>query len=73
MKFDITKAIFILERTPSSLISLLQDLPADWTQTNEGENSWSPYDIIGHLIHGEKTDWISRLNIVLSDGKHKTF
>lgn len=73
MKFDLTKAIFILERTPSSLISLLQDLPADWTQTNEGENSWSPYDIIGHLIHGEKTDWISRLNIVLSDGKHKTF
>lgn len=73
MKFDLDKSIEILERTPFVLESLLNGISDDWTTTNEGPDTWSPYDVIGHLIHGEKTDWIARLEIVLSDGPNKTF
>lgn len=73
MKFKITQAIEILERTPSTLGTLLDGLSEEWTENNEGEESWSPYDVVGHLIHGEKTDWIKRLEIVLADGGNKIF
>ncbi len=73
MKFSIDKALEILERTPDVLISLLQDLSEDWTHCNEAGESWSAYDVVGHLIHGEKTDWITRTEIILSDAKEKTF
>jgi uncharacterized damage-inducible protein DinB len=73
MKFNITQAIEILERTPSTLGTLLDGLSEEWTENNEGEESWSPYDVVGHLIHGEKTDWIKRLEIVLADGGSKIF
>jgi len=66
MKFDLNEAVAVLERTPVTLKTLLNDLPATWTANNEGENTWSPYDIIGHLIHGERTDWIPRAEIILS-------
>jgi hypothetical protein len=65
MKFDLDKSIQILERTPEILLTLLKDLPAEWTMANEGTVTWSPYDIAGHLIHGERTDWIDRLKIIL--------
>ncbi|MDC8005996.1 DinB family protein [Aureisphaera galaxeae] len=73
MKYNLNEAISVLERTPSVMRSLLSGLPDVWTQQNEGGDSWSPYDVIGHLVHGEKTDWMPRLEIVLSDGPKKTF
>ena len=53
-------AVAILQRTPASLRALLDGLPDTWIRATEGEDSWSPYDVIGHLIHGERTDWIPR-------------
>ncbi|MEL6812115.1 MAG: DinB family protein [Bacteroidota bacterium] len=73
MNFDIQKAMAVLERTPATLMTLLSGLSSEWTTQNEGGDSWSPYDVIGHLVHGEKTDWMPRLEIVLSDGPTKTF
>ena len=73
MNFALAKSIEILERTPDVLIAMLQNISADWTSNNEGKDSWSVYDIVGHLIHGEKTDWIPRLEIILSDKQDKTF
>lgn len=65
MQFEITQAINILERTPSVIKNLLWNLPNEWTSSNEGNNTWSPFDVVGHLIHGEKTDWIPRTEIIL--------
>ena len=73
MNFNISKSIEILDRTPDVLIAMLQNVSADWTSTNEGGETWSVYDIIGHLIQGEKTDWIPRMEIILSDKSDKTF
>ena len=73
MTFDIQKSIEILERTPFVLERLLIGLSDDWIRNNEGEDTWSPYQIIGHLIHGEKTDWIPRAKIILSNRTDKTF
>ena len=65
MNFSLQNSILILERTPNVLSALLTDLPIEWTSSNEGENTWSPFDILGHLIHGEETDWIPRTEIIL--------
>ena len=73
MKFNLSLAIQILERSPGALSQMLTGLDHSWLYTNEGENSWSPFDIIGHLIHGEKTDWIPRAKIILSASGNKTF
>lgn len=73
MKFLIKQSIEILERTPLVLETLLRNLSDDWVQNSEGENTWSPFDIVGHFIHGEKTDWIPRMEIILSDKSEKTF
>lgn len=73
MGFTIEKSIEILERTPDVLNTLLKNISADWTSNNEGGETWSAYDIIGHLIHGEKTDWIPRAEIILSEKSDKTF
>ena len=73
MKFDVEKSLEILERTPDVLITMLQGISADWTSVNEGGESWSVYDIIGHLIHGEKTDWVPRTDIILSEETDKNF
>lgn len=73
MTFNLQKSIEILSKTPKTLSTLLHDLSDEWLLANEGENTWSPYDIVGHLIHGEKTDWIVRAKIILSDTKNKTF
>jgi len=73
MHFTFEKSIAILERTPATVRTLLLGLPEDWTHCNEGENTWSPYDIIGHYIHGEKTDWVPRMEIILSDNPDKHF
>ena len=68
VKFQIDHAIAILSRTPRVLEDMVRDLPDAWTSPNEGPDTWSAYDIVGHLVHGEKTDWIPRLNVILSDG-----
>jgi len=73
MEFNTGDAIAVLERTPDLLESLLKDLPEHWTGGNEGPGSWSPYDVLGHLIHGEKTDWIPRMQIILSAPGPKEF
>ena len=68
MKFNLQQAIQILERTPQVVTSMLRGLDDAWTKSNEGKDTWSPYDIIGHYIHGEKTDWIPRMEIILGLG-----
>lgn len=73
MKFDVKKALEILQRTPAVLQAMLSGLSDDWIRQNEGGDTWSPYDVIGHLIHGEKTDWVPRMEIILSDGTNKSF
>ena len=73
MKFTVDKSLEILERTPQVLITMLQNISSDWTSVNEGGDTWSVYDIIGHLIHGEKTDWIPRAAIILSENTNKAF
>lgn len=73
MEFDLAKSIEILERTPTVLTSLLSGISGDWTLQNEGPDTWSAFDIIGHLIHGEKTDWIPRMKIILSENDDKHF
>lgn len=71
--FDLEKSIEVLERTPSVLDNMLRGLSDEWINNNEGPETWRPYDIVGHLIHGEKTDWIPRMEIILSDQEDKTF
>ncbi len=73
MDFDLSQAVEILQRTPQTLRALLQGLPAGWTSNNEGPGTWSPYDVLGHLIHGEKTDWIGRARRILDHGESRTF
>ena len=65
-------AVAILERTPESLRALLDGLPETWVRATEGEGTWSPYDVIGHLIHGERTDWIPRARHILA-GETRAF
>lgn len=73
MKFECNKAIEILERTPLCLEGMLQGLSDEWVETNEGEGTWSAYDIVGHLIHGERTDWIPRMERILLNPLNKEF
>ena len=73
MDFKLEQATEILRRTPSTLNSLLRDLSDDWILQTEGPQTWSPFDIIGHLIHGEETDWIPRARIILEHGDSGTF
>ena len=73
MEFDVQKATEILSRTPNVLATLLNGLSNEWIYQNEGEETWSPFDVMGHLIHGEKTDWTQRMEIILSDGTSKEF
>jgi uncharacterized damage-inducible protein DinB len=73
MEFHLEQAREVLRRTPSALNSLLRHLPDQWVLHNEGPDSWSVYDIVGHLIHGEETDWIPRAEIILRDGESGTF
>ena len=73
MKFNLQSSIDILERTPLILKSYLSNLSNDWLKNNEGNETWSPYDVVGHLIVGEKTDWIVRIKIILNDSEDKNF
>jgi hypothetical protein len=65
-EFSLPDAIALLERTPASLSALLTGLPTTWVQATEGAGTWSPYDVLGHLIHGERTDWIPRVRHIVA-------
>lgn len=67
------QTIALLARTPAALNALLRDLPDVWTMRNEGENTWSAFDVVAHLIHGEHTDWMPRTKMILQFGESKTF
>ncbi|MBI5858185.1 MAG: DinB family protein [Sphingobacteriales bacterium] len=73
MNFDLEKSYEVLERTPAVLKTLLINLDEDWLMNNEGTGTFSPFDVIGHLIHGEKTDWIARTKRILDFGASKSF
>ena len=73
MEHNLQQTMSLLGRTPAALNVLLRDLPEAWTLRNEGENSWTVFDVIGHLIHGERTDWMPRAKMVLQHGESETF
>lgn len=73
MDFDLTNGAAILARTPGTLRAMLSGLSPDWTDATEGPETWSPYDVVGHLIHGERTDWIPRAKIILAQGPQRRF
>jgi hypothetical protein len=73
MEFDLTAGTAVLSRTPATLRAMLSGLPSEWTDATEGVETWSPYVIVGHLIHGERTDWIPRAGIILEQGPDRRF
>lgn len=73
MDFSINDAIAILNRAPDTLRSMLSGLRDEWLRANEGEETWSPFDIVGHLIYGEETDWIPRARLILRHGEGRPF
>jgi len=73
MQFTLDKSIQILERTPAALRNLLDGISEDWTTPNEGGETWSVFDVMGHLIHAEQTDWMNRIQLILSSEPDKTF
>jgi hypothetical protein len=73
MGHNLQNTISLLSRTPAALNALLRDLPETWTLRNEGENTWSPFDVVGHLIHAERADWMPRVRMVLQFGETKPF
>ena len=73
MDFTVEKSIEILERTPEVLETMLQNISPEWTENNEGGETWRVFDVLGHLVHGEKTDWITRMEIILSGASDNVF
>jgi hypothetical protein len=73
MQFRLIDAFPLLERTPAVLQALLADVPAAWAEATEGPGTWSPFDIVGHLVHGERTDWIPRATHLLQHGEAVPF
>lgn len=73
MNFELSRAMEILERTPSSLRALLAGLPDSWARADEGPDTFSAFDVVGHLVDGEETDWIPRARIILAGGKDPRF
>ena len=73
MQYSLERSYKILDRTPGVLKALLMDLSDEWVMNNEGPETFSPYDVVGHLIHGEKTDWTARMKMILEFGNNKTF
>lgn len=73
MNFLLDDAIDVLQRTPAVLRSLLDGLSDGWTLSNYGEATFSPFDVVGHLIHGERTDWMVRARVILEHGEATPF
>ncbi len=73
MEFQPDLAKAVLKRTPTVLNSLLGNITDEWAHANEGESTWSPFDIVGHMIHGEEADWIPRAKMIITSGEHRPF
>lgn len=73
MRYSLDEAVAVLERTPKVVEAWLRGLPDAWTRQNEGGETWSPYDVVGHLIVGERTDWIPRARRILEQGESVPF
>src|SRR4051812_49425388 len=73
MQHDLQQTIALLSRTPPALNALLRGLPESWTVRSEGGNTWSAFDIIGHLIHAERTDWMPRAHMIMQHGESRAF
>ena len=73
MQHNLQNTVALLARTPAALNALLRDLPDNWVLRNEGENTWSAFDVVGHLIQGERTDWMPRARMILQFGEARTF
>jgi hypothetical protein len=73
MEFRFEDAVPVLQRTPGVLRALLLNLPPVWTEATEGPGTWSPYDVVGHLIHGDRTDWVPRVEHILQHGDAVAF
>ena len=73
MEFNLAEGISVLERTPPAFRAMLDGLSPVWSDATEGPETWSPYVIVGHLIHGERTDWISRAELILAQGTNRRF
>ncbi len=73
MELDLAATVALLSGTPAALDALLRGLPESWTHQNEGAGTWTVFDVLGHLIHGERTDWIPRARIILQFGDTRTF
>jgi hypothetical protein len=73
LDFELRDCTAILERTPGVLRSLLAGLPDSWTRPNEGPKTWSAFDVVGHLIDGEETDWMPRARLIVAQGENRRF
>ena len=73
MEHNLEQTIALLSRTPAVLNSLLRDLPEAWTSPNEGGSTFNAFDVVGHLIHGERTDWMQRTQMILQHGESRSF
>ena len=73
MRFQLQEAIEMLNRTPVVIRAMMSGLPDRWVLSNYGEGTFSPFDVVGHLIHGERTDWIPRARIILDKGERQPF
>jgi hypothetical protein len=71
--FILDEAIALLSRTPATIDAMLRGLPDRWTAANEGGETWSPFDVVGHLIHSEKANWMPRLRMILEHGEAREF
>ncbi|HVW77352.1 MAG TPA: DinB family protein [Alloacidobacterium sp.] len=73
MEQNLEHTITLLSRTPATLNALLRDLPETWTHRNEGDKTWTVFDVVGHLVHGDRTDWLPRAKIILQFGESQPF
>jgi len=73
LDFRLEQAAIILSRTPGVLDALLRGAPQDWTMQDNGDGSWSPWAVVGHMLHGEENNWISRARVILEHGEDKEF
>lgn len=73
MRFNLELSIDVLRRTPATLLGMLGDLDGAWSRATEGPDTFSPFDVVGHLIDGEETDWIPRARIILARGPSLAF
>lgn len=73
MQFQLDDALSILSHTPAALDAMVRGLPEPWLHANEGPETWSPFDVVGHLVAGERTDWVTRLRLILEHGDKHPF